>query len=146
MPRDILKGSAAHFALCSDSIVYCDFDTPLMFVGDPVSGGIQYDTSGVVSVPEEPGLGASFEEAYLAELEACQYNPTTKSWFTEANKQLITGVEVEQGCSEYASFPFLKNGFPVAMVADQRGYQVLTKLSHLHFHLHFKIIHAGIIT
>ena len=61
--------AAAHFALSSDKIVYCDFDTPLMFVGDPVSGGIQYDSRGVISVPEGPGLGAGFNEAYLADLE-----------------------------------------------------------------------------
>ncbi|MEO6723333.1 MAG: dipeptide epimerase [Ferruginibacter sp.] len=61
--------AAAHLALASDMVVYCDFDTPLMFIEDPVSGGIEYDNKGVVSVPEQPGLGASFKEEYLSQLE-----------------------------------------------------------------------------
>ncbi|HEY0433813.1 MAG TPA: enolase C-terminal domain-like protein, partial [Chitinophagaceae bacterium] len=59
----------AHLALCSKNIRYCDFDTPLMFVEDPVSGGIRYGGNGTVTVPEEPGLGASIGAAYLDKLE-----------------------------------------------------------------------------
>ncbi|MES2892758.1 MAG: dipeptide epimerase [Bacteroidota bacterium] len=62
--------AAAHFALASDNIIYCDFDTPLMFVDDPVSGGIEYDRQGVISVPEIAGLGARFSEDYLQDLES----------------------------------------------------------------------------
>jgi hypothetical protein len=40
-----------------------------MFVSDPVSGGIRYDNKGEILVPESPGLGAWFDEDYLAGLE-----------------------------------------------------------------------------
>ncbi len=61
--------AAAHLALSSDSVVYFDFDTPLMFVEDPVSGGITYGQTGVVTVPEGIGLGAWIDEKYLKKLE-----------------------------------------------------------------------------
>lgn len=48
----------AHLALCSDRIVYFDFDTALMFSHDPVEGGIQYKEQGVIEVPDTPGIGA----------------------------------------------------------------------------------------
>jgi L-alanine-DL-glutamate epimerase-like enolase superfamily enzyme len=60
--------AAAHLALASDNIVYCDFDTPLMFTEDPVSGGITYDNKGVVTVPDVNGLGASIDEQRLQKL------------------------------------------------------------------------------
>ncbi len=59
----------AHLALCSDNIAYCDFDTPLMFTEDPVSGGLTYHENGVVKVPETQGLGAWIEEDYLEKFE-----------------------------------------------------------------------------
>lgn len=59
----------AHLALCSDQILYCDFDTPLMFTEDPVTGGLAYHENGVVKVPETPGLGAWIEEHYLENFE-----------------------------------------------------------------------------
>jgi len=55
----------AHLSLCSDNIMFYDFDTPLMFVEDPVSGGMTYHDNGVVKVPETPGLGAHIDEDYL---------------------------------------------------------------------------------
>lgn len=60
--------AAAHLSLVSDAITYYDFDTPLMFVDDPVSGGITYDSKGVVTVPGQPGLGAKIEAGYLKKL------------------------------------------------------------------------------
>ena len=60
--------AAAHLALATDSIVYYDFDTPLMLIEDPVTGGIIYDSKGVVTVPDAPGLGAGFDEQYLGGL------------------------------------------------------------------------------
>jgi len=59
----------AHLALCSDDILYCDFDTPLMFTEDPVSGGLTYHENGIVKVPEATGLGATIDEGYLAKFE-----------------------------------------------------------------------------
>jgi L-Ala-D/L-Glu epimerase len=60
--------ASAHLALTSENIIYYDFDTPLMLEEDPVSGGIRYDSKGVVSVPEIPGLGASVDDKYLKKL------------------------------------------------------------------------------
>lgn len=60
--------AAAHLALVSDNILYCDFDTPLMFTEDPVSGGISYNRMGVITVPEVVGLGAWIDEEYLRQL------------------------------------------------------------------------------
>jgi len=61
--------AAAHLALSSDKIVHCDFDTPLMFVEDPVRGGITYSDKGEITVPEADGLAASFDDGYLSRLE-----------------------------------------------------------------------------
>jgi|WetSurMetagenome_2_1015567.scaffolds.fasta_scaffold47561_4 L-Ala-D/L-Glu epimerase len=61
--------ASAHIALVSDNIIYYDFDSPLMFVDDPVTGGITYDHSGVVTVPGTPGLGAGVDQLYLDQLE-----------------------------------------------------------------------------
>ncbi|HJS53273.1 MAG TPA: dipeptide epimerase, partial [Chitinophagaceae bacterium] len=47
--------ASAHLALCSDHIVHCDFDTPLMFSEDVVSGGLTYHANGVMKVPDGPG-------------------------------------------------------------------------------------------
>jgi L-Ala-D/L-Glu epimerase len=58
-----------HFSLCSPMIVHFDFDTALMFIEDPVSGGIVYEKNGVVKVPEVPGLGASIDEDRLGAME-----------------------------------------------------------------------------
>ncbi len=61
--------AAAHVALSSNMVVHCDFDTPLMFNEDPVTGGITYSNKGEIIVPDKPGIGAGFEEAYLHHLE-----------------------------------------------------------------------------
>lgn len=57
--------AGAHLALTNDSIIHCDFDTPLMFTEDPVLGGIQYKDGGVIEVPDVPGLGAVIDEQWL---------------------------------------------------------------------------------
>ena len=57
--------ASAHLALTSDEVLYCDFDTPLMFEEDPVVGGITYDNNGVVRMPDTPGLGAILDEKFL---------------------------------------------------------------------------------
>ena len=61
--------ASAHLALCSDHIVHCDFDTPLMFSEDIVSGGLTYHANGVMKVPDVPGLGATIDQTHLAKLE-----------------------------------------------------------------------------
>ncbi|MDP2887891.1 MAG: enolase C-terminal domain-like protein, partial [Bacteroidota bacterium] len=60
--------AAAHLALASDNVTFCDFDTPMMFCEDPVSGGIKYGQNGIVTIPEVVGLGASIEAEYLKTL------------------------------------------------------------------------------
>ena len=42
MESKIAMTANAHLALTSKNILYCDFDTPLMFAEDPVTGGIIY--------------------------------------------------------------------------------------------------------
>ncbi len=59
----------AHFSLCSPAIEHYDFDTALMFIEDPVTGGIIYEKNGVVKVPEVAGLGATIDEGRLAGME-----------------------------------------------------------------------------
>ena len=59
----------AHLAYTSDNIMYYDFDTPLMFTEDPISGGIIYEKNGLVVVPETPGLGAKIDEGRLIKME-----------------------------------------------------------------------------
>ncbi|HSQ43667.1 MAG TPA: hypothetical protein VLM16_01645, partial [Ginsengibacter sp.] len=59
----------AHLALSSKNILYCDFDTPLMFAEDPVSGGLVYKENGLIDVPDAVGLVARIEKERLDELE-----------------------------------------------------------------------------
>ena len=59
----------AHLAHTSDAVLYYDFDTPLMFTEDPVSGGVLYEKNGLVVVPEVPGLGATISDAWLSRME-----------------------------------------------------------------------------
>ncbi len=66
--------AAAHLALTSDHILYYDFDTPLMFIEDPVVGGLSYDKNGVMSVPDRPGLGAMIDEKHLQRLTKATIN------------------------------------------------------------------------
>ncbi len=60
--------ASAHLALTSKNITFCDFDSPMMFCDDPVSGGIQYGKKGIITMPETPGLGASVDPEYLKNL------------------------------------------------------------------------------
>ncbi len=60
--------ASAHLALTSDTVKFCDFDTPMMFSDDPVSDGIKYGPNGLVTVPEVPGLGAGLDTDYLKKL------------------------------------------------------------------------------
>jgi L-Ala-D/L-Glu epimerase len=60
--------ASAHFYLSNDHIVFSDFDSPLFMVDDPVTGGIVYGENGLVSVPEEAGLGARVDEGFLSNL------------------------------------------------------------------------------
>lgn len=59
--------AAAHLALCSRAVRYCDMDTPLMFTTDPVEGGITYADGGRITVPEAIGLGASIRTEFVGD-------------------------------------------------------------------------------
>ncbi|MBK9176498.1 MAG: dipeptide epimerase [Flavobacteriales bacterium] len=57
--------AAAHLALCSHAVRFCDMDTPLMFTVDPVVGGITYGTGGRIAVPDGPGSIARINVDFL---------------------------------------------------------------------------------
>jgi L-alanine-DL-glutamate epimerase-like enolase superfamily enzyme len=59
----------AHFALSSKRFLFFDFDTPLMFLEDPVTGGITYGKKGRIVMPEGLGLGAVIDDNVLGSLE-----------------------------------------------------------------------------
>ena len=69
MESKIAMTANAHLALSSKNILHCDFDTPLMFAEDPVSGGIIYGDKGVIDVPDTIGLGAWVEDNLLQKME-----------------------------------------------------------------------------
>lgn len=69
MESRLAMTASAHLALCSDNIIYCDFDTPLMHAEDVVTGGLTYHEKGIMKLPDVPGLGASIQQSYLDRLE-----------------------------------------------------------------------------
>ena len=58
----------AHVVLSSKQFLHIDFDTPLMFNEDLVSGGITYHPKGVIRIPETIGLGAFVSDEVLKSL------------------------------------------------------------------------------
>lgn len=58
----------AHLSLSSPNIKYYDFDTPLMFTKDFVSGGIEYKPNGEIILPDGPGLDATIDSKILKKL------------------------------------------------------------------------------
>ncbi|WP_116124984.1 mandelate racemase/muconate lactonizing enzyme family protein [Lewinella sp. IMCC34183] len=67
--------AAAHLALSSARVAFCDFDTPLMQTEDPVEGGITYGPGGLVTVPDSPGLGARLRPEYQLPSSAITITP-----------------------------------------------------------------------
>jgi L-alanine-DL-glutamate epimerase-like enolase superfamily enzyme len=61
--------AAAHLALSEKKISHIDFDTPMMFTHDPVTGGIIYGVGGKIDLPDKPGLGAIPDPDFLESLE-----------------------------------------------------------------------------
>jgi L-alanine-DL-glutamate epimerase-like enolase superfamily enzyme len=58
-----------HFALSHSNIIFYDMDTCMLgHKTDPVKGGIQYKGF-LLEVPDEPGIGADANEAFLQTLE-----------------------------------------------------------------------------
>jgi L-alanine-DL-glutamate epimerase-like enolase superfamily enzyme len=60
--------ASAHLALACENVRFCDFDTPLMLTEDPVNGGINYKSGGIITVRNVPGLGATIKQEFLENL------------------------------------------------------------------------------
>jgi L-alanine-DL-glutamate epimerase-like enolase superfamily enzyme len=58
-----------HLVLARDAIVHYDMDSSLMLDADPVTGGIDYQGSGLWTLEDRPGIGAGFDEKYLETME-----------------------------------------------------------------------------
>ncbi|MFN4313861.1 MAG: mandelate racemase/muconate lactonizing enzyme family protein [Chitinophagaceae bacterium] len=69
MESRLAMSAFAHFACSSPLIEHYDFDTCLMFSEDPIQGGINYAPNGHITLPDEPGIGASIKEEWLEKLE-----------------------------------------------------------------------------
>ncbi|RYM06299.1 dipeptide epimerase [Sporolactobacillus sp. THM7-7] len=48
--------AACHFAASKKNITRCDFDAPMMFASEPVSGGVRFKGNQIF-LPDDPGLG-----------------------------------------------------------------------------------------
>ena len=55
----------AHLVVARKNIVHFDLDSALQLTEDPVIGGITYGENGIVIVPDTPGIGADFDQAFL---------------------------------------------------------------------------------
>ncbi len=55
-----------HFVLAAKNVVHFDMDSSLMLDADPVTGGIRYQGSGKWTLEDVPGIGAGFDESFLA--------------------------------------------------------------------------------
>lgn len=60
----------AHLALSNAQFIHFDFDTPLMFKEDLVTGGITYLEKGRIKIPDGYGLGATISDDVLKAKEA----------------------------------------------------------------------------
>lgn len=57
--------AAAALAGSSPCVKHCDMDTPLMFMSDPVIGGLAYGPGGTIRLPAATGLGATIDPAFI---------------------------------------------------------------------------------
>lgn len=58
-----------HLVMARKNIVHFDIDSSFLLAEDPVQGGIVYEGQGRWSLPETPGLGATFNPEFLKTLE-----------------------------------------------------------------------------
>ena len=58
-----------HLVVARNTVVHYDMDSSLMLDADPVTGGIEYQGSGLWTLEDRPGIGAGFEESYLESME-----------------------------------------------------------------------------
>jgi L-Ala-D/L-Glu epimerase len=54
-----------HFILASPNVIHFDLDAPLMLSEDPILRGPVYGANGVVTIGDDIGIGAEFDESYL---------------------------------------------------------------------------------
>ncbi len=59
-----------HLAHTSPQVKYFDFDSPLFMKFNPIIGGMQYKENGLIELPDEPGLGLSVDQDFLAKCES----------------------------------------------------------------------------
>jgi L-alanine-DL-glutamate epimerase-like enolase superfamily enzyme len=59
----------AHLVVARKNIVHFDLDSALQLTEDPVIGGMTYGENGIVIVPDTPGIGADFDQAFLDKME-----------------------------------------------------------------------------
>jgi L-Ala-D/L-Glu epimerase len=55
-----------HFIMACPNVVHFDLDAPLMLSEDPILRGCIYGENGTVTLTDDIGLGAAFDETYLA--------------------------------------------------------------------------------
>ena len=67
--------AAAHLVSARTNIRFADLDSATGHAYDPVTGGIRYD-AGQILLPDEPGIGADFEPAFLAQMEQLSLGAT----------------------------------------------------------------------
>ena len=60
--------AAAHLALATEAVVFCDLDSFWEHAEDPIAGGAEI-RDGMVTIGEEPGLGAAPDPAFVTRLE-----------------------------------------------------------------------------
>ena len=58
-----------HLVAARNNVVHFDIDSSLMLAEDPVVGGIEYKGSGKWELGDTPGIGASFDDAFMKEME-----------------------------------------------------------------------------
>jgi L-Ala-D/L-Glu epimerase len=54
-----------HFILASPNVIHFDLDAPLMLSEDPILRGCLYGKNGAVTIGDDIGIGAEFNENYL---------------------------------------------------------------------------------
>jgi L-Ala-D/L-Glu epimerase len=55
-----------HFILASPNVIHFDLDAPLMLSEDPILRGCRYGKNGEVTIGDDIGIGAEFDESYLS--------------------------------------------------------------------------------
>ena len=65
----LAMSALVHFTLACPNVVHFDLDAPLMLSVDPVKGGVHYTKTGTVTLGEDIGIGATFDDVFLENCE-----------------------------------------------------------------------------